>query len=132
MEALGTLHYLSISAGLARYPEHGATPDLLFKNAGLATHEAKRRGHDQLVGFSPDFERAVLDRHAGNALTFFTPREIGRLRAIERATRNTLEQITPPTAADVAAHKATRVLEKAVERLGGGTLAHRGSPRVAP
>ena len=44
---------------------------------------------------------------AGNALTFFTPREIGRLRAIERATRNTLEQITPPTAADVAAHKAT-------------------------
>jgi ATP-dependent RNA helicase DeaD len=61
---------------------------------------------------------------AGNALTFFTPREIGRLRAIERATRNTLEQITPPTAADVAAHKATRVLEKAVERLGGGSLAH--------
>ncbi len=60
----------------------------------------------------------------GNALTFFTPREIGRLRAIERATRNTLEQITPPTAADVAAHKATRVLEKAVERLGGGSLAH--------
>src|SRR6476659_2853715 len=61
---------------------------------------------------------------AGNALTFFTPREIGRLRAIERATRNTLEQITPPTPADVAAHKATRVLEKAVERLGGGNLAH--------
>jgi ATP-dependent RNA helicase DeaD len=60
----------------------------------------------------------------GNALTFFTPREIGRLRAIERATRNTLEQITPPSAADVAAHKATRVLEKAVERLGGGNLAH--------
>jgi ATP-dependent RNA helicase DeaD len=59
----------------------------------------------------------------GNALTFFTPREIGRLRAIERATRNTLEQITPPTAADVAAHKATRVLLNAVERLGAGSLA---------
>ena len=59
----------------------------------------------------------------GNALTFFTPREIGRLRAIERATRNTLEQITPPTAADVAAHKATRVLTNAVERLGSGSLA---------
>ncbi len=59
----------------------------------------------------------------GNALTFFTPREIGRLRAIERATRNTLEQITPPTAADVAAHKATRVLQNAVERLGAGSLA---------
>ena len=60
----------------------------------------------------------------GNALTFFTPREVGRLRAIERAIRTTLELITPPTAADVAAHKATRVLENAVERLGGGSLAH--------
>ncbi len=60
----------------------------------------------------------------GTALTFFTPREIGRLRAIERTTRNTLEQITPPTAGDVAAHKATRVLENAVERLAGGSLAH--------
>jgi ATP-dependent RNA helicase DeaD len=60
----------------------------------------------------------------GNALTFFTPREIGRLRAIERATRNTLEQITPPTAADVAAHKASRVLDNAVERVSGGNLAH--------
>jgi len=61
---------------------------------------------------------------AGNALTFFTPREIGRLRAIERATRNTLEQITPPSAADVAAHKATKVLAQAVERLAGGPLDH--------
>jgi ATP-dependent RNA helicase DeaD len=61
---------------------------------------------------------------AGNALTFFTPREIGRLRAIERATRHSLEQITPPTTADVAAHKATRVLANAVERLGAGSLAH--------
>ncbi len=60
----------------------------------------------------------------GTALTFFTPREVGRLRAIERATRNTLELITPPTAADVAAHKATKVLADAVERLGGGSLAH--------
>ena len=60
----------------------------------------------------------------GNALTFFTPREIGRLRAIERATRGTLEQITPPSPADVAAHKATKVLAQAVERLSGGPLAH--------
>lgn len=61
---------------------------------------------------------------SGTALTFFTPREIGRLRAIERTTRNTLEQITPPTAVDVAAHRATKVLENAVERLTGGSLAH--------
>jgi diguanylate cyclase (GGDEF)-like protein len=62
IDALDSLHYLSISAGIARYPEHGATADLLFKNAGLATHEAKRRGHDQRVEYSPDFERAVQDR----------------------------------------------------------------------
>jgi ATP-dependent RNA helicase DeaD len=60
----------------------------------------------------------------GNALTFFTPREIGRLRAIERATRNTLEQITPPSPADVAAHKATKVLTQAVERISVGSLTH--------
>ncbi len=62
IEALGTLHYLSINAGLARYPEHGTLPDLLFRNAGLATHESKRRGHDQVVEFSAAFERAVRDR----------------------------------------------------------------------
>ncbi|CAN5130415.1 hypothetical protein BH11PSE14_BH11PSE14_09740 [soil metagenome] len=62
IHALGTLHYLSVSAGLARYPEHGSTPDLLFKNAGLATHEAKRRGRNQLIEFSGEFERLVRDR----------------------------------------------------------------------
>jgi diguanylate cyclase (GGDEF)-like protein/PAS domain S-box-containing protein len=62
IEALGTLHYLKISAGLARFPEHGTQADLLFKNAGLATHESKRRSHDQLVEFSSTFERAVLER----------------------------------------------------------------------
>ena len=45
---------------------------------------------------------------AGEALTFFTPREIGRLRAIERATRQTLEKILPPTAAEVADRAAGR------------------------
>jgi diguanylate cyclase (GGDEF)-like protein/PAS domain S-box-containing protein len=64
IEALGTLHYLTISAGLARYPEHGGNAEQLFKNAGLATHEAKRRGHDALVEFSEEFERAVRDRQA--------------------------------------------------------------------
>ena len=62
IEALGTLHYLSVNAGLARYPEHGTQPDVLFKNAGLATHESKRRGRDSLVEFSGAFERAVLER----------------------------------------------------------------------
>ena len=62
IEALATLHYLSLNAGVARYPEHGLTPDLLFKSASLATHEAKRRGHNQLVEYNPQFGAAVSDR----------------------------------------------------------------------
>jgi diguanylate cyclase (GGDEF)-like protein/PAS domain S-box-containing protein len=62
IEVLSTLHYLDLSAGIARYPEHGRAPDLLFKHAGLATHEAKRRGHNQLVEYTAEFERAVSDR----------------------------------------------------------------------
>ena len=58
----------------------------------------------------------------GEALTFFTPREVGRLRAIERAIRSTLQQVTLPTADDVAEFRAVRVLEKSVERLGAGRL----------
>lgn len=62
IEALSTLHYLSLNAGIARYPEHGRNPDLLLKNAGLATHEAKRLGHNQLVEYTTGFERVVQDR----------------------------------------------------------------------
>jgi ATP-dependent RNA helicase DeaD len=58
----------------------------------------------------------------GTALTFFTPREMGRLRAIERATRGTLEQIVPPSADEVTAHKAAMVLRKALARLDVGRL----------
>ena len=60
----------------------------------------------------------------GEALTFFTPREMSRLRLIERYTRTTLEQITPPTPADVAAHKAAKVLTDATARLAVGRLDH--------
>jgi len=62
VEALGTLHYLGINAGLARCPEHGDTPERLFRNAGLATHEARRRGQHQLVPYSPQFDRAASER----------------------------------------------------------------------
>lgn len=59
---------------------------------------------------------------AGEALTFFTPREVSRLRAIERAIRTKLEQVTLPTAADVAEHRSASVLEDATERIGAGNL----------
>ena len=62
IEALETLHYLSINAGIARYPDHGSEPDVLFKYASLATHEARRRGPNQIAVYTPQFERAVADR----------------------------------------------------------------------
>jgi len=61
---------------------------------------------------------------SGEALTFFTPREMSRLRLIERATKQTLQQITPPTPADVAKHKAAKVLDDAAARLSVGRLDH--------
>ena len=44
------------------------------------------------------------------------------MRGIERATKATLEQVVPPTAADVAAHRATKQLDKAAARLAAGNL----------
>jgi EAL domain-containing protein (putative c-di-GMP-specific phosphodiesterase class I) len=62
VEALGTLHYLGINAGLAHCPQDGDTPERLFRNAGLATHEARRRGDHQLVEYTPEFDRAASER----------------------------------------------------------------------
>jgi diguanylate cyclase (GGDEF)-like protein/PAS domain S-box-containing protein len=62
VEALGTLHYLGINAGLARCPGDGDTPERLFRNAGLATHEARRRGRHQLVAYTPAFDHAASER----------------------------------------------------------------------
>ncbi|TKV60376.1 DEAD/DEAH box helicase [Nakamurella flava] len=60
----------------------------------------------------------------GQALTFFTPREVGRLRAIERATRQKITQVTPPTAAEVASHRLGSMLRRAVERSDAGLLSN--------
>ncbi len=62
IQALSTLHYLSLNAGIARYPDHGYSPEQLLRNAGIASHEARRRGHNQRVEYSPDFDRSVTDR----------------------------------------------------------------------
>jgi ATP-dependent RNA helicase DeaD len=59
---------------------------------------------------------------AGEALTFFTPRETGRLRVIEKLTRSKLEEITLPTLSDVAAARATKALAKAAARAEAGGL----------
>ncbi|WP_253181990.1 DEAD/DEAH box helicase, partial [Cellulosimicrobium cellulans] len=58
----------------------------------------------------------------GEALSFVTPHERGRLRAIERTTRTPLEEVEIPSPADVSAHKARRLLEQVPARREAGRL----------
>ncbi|MCU1431240.1 MAG: box helicase, partial [Actinotalea sp.] len=58
----------------------------------------------------------------GEAMTFVTPNEQGRLRAIERLTRQKLEEISVPSPADVSAHKVKSFLAQAAERQQAGRL----------
>ena len=58
----------------------------------------------------------------GEALTFVTPNEQGRLRAIERLTRQKLEEVSIPSPADVSAHGVRSLLAKAAERQESGRL----------
>jgi ATP-dependent RNA helicase DeaD len=58
----------------------------------------------------------------GEALTFVTPNEQGRLRAIERTTRQQLEQIQIPSPADVSAHKVVQLLGRVPARRDVGRL----------
>ena len=58
----------------------------------------------------------------GEALTFVTPNEQGRLRAIEKVTRQRLEEVTIPSPADVSAHRVRRLLGQVATRLEAGRL----------
>ena len=60
--------------------------------------------------------RTARAGRTGEALTFVTPAEQGRLRAIERITRQRLEEITVPSPADVSAHRVRALLGKVAER----------------
>lgn len=52
---------LSLSVGLARYPEDALDADPLYKNADLALYEAKQRGRRRLHRYDPSL-RAEIDR----------------------------------------------------------------------
>jgi ATP-dependent RNA helicase DeaD len=52
----------------------------------------------------------------GEALTFVTPKERHKLRAIERTTRQRLEEVAVPTPADVSRHRITTLLARTPER----------------
>ncbi len=58
----------------------------------------------------------------GTALSFVTPHERNRLRAIERTTRTPLEEVQIPSPADVSAHKVRRLLDQTPARLEAGRL----------
>jgi len=58
----------------------------------------------------------------GEALTFVTPSEQHRLRAIERLTRQKLEEISIPSPADVSAHRVEKLLTDVAARHDLGRL----------
>src|SRR5699024_9377723 len=59
---------------------------------------------------------------SGQALLLLTRRELPRLRTIEKATGQRLEQVTPPTVAEVTAHRAADLLRQATARHQAGRL----------
>ena len=58
----------------------------------------------------------------GLSLTFVTPNEQGRLRAIERATHQRLEEAAIPSPADVSAHRVAALLGRVPQRVTAGRL----------
>lgn len=58
----------------------------------------------------------------GEALTFVTPHERGKLRSIERTIRASLEEIEIPSPKDVSAHQVKRTLGKIATRREAGRL----------
>jgi len=59
----------------------------------------------------------------GEAILFVTPRERGMLRAIERATRQPIEQMALPTIETVNEQRVTRFLDRITETLAADDLA---------
>ncbi len=58
----------------------------------------------------------------GEALTFVTPHERGKLRSIERTIRAQLEEVDIPSPKDVSAHQVKRALGKVAARREAGRL----------
>jgi ATP-dependent RNA helicase DeaD len=108
----------------------GGTLDIL-----VATDVAARGLDVERVGLVVNFDvpgepEAYVHRigrtgragRTGEAITFVTPNEQGRLRAIERLTRQRLEEVNIPSPADVSAHKVKGLLARTPERQQAGRL----------
>ncbi|SIS46009.1 putative bifunctional diguanylate cyclase/phosphodiesterase [Salimicrobium flavidum] len=62
LEEAGTDVYMSPSIGMSLYPEDGATPEELIKNADVAMYEAKKNGGGQTVFFIEDLKEALTEK----------------------------------------------------------------------
>ena len=50
------------SVGVSTFPDDGAEPDMVLKNADIALNRAKEEGRDVIKEYSEDFDRAVQER----------------------------------------------------------------------
>ncbi len=50
------------SVGVSVYPDDGAEPDVVLKNADIALNRAKEEGRDRIREYSEDFDRVVQER----------------------------------------------------------------------
>ncbi len=84
-ELAGETMLLAASAGVALFPEHGATPEALIEAADLALYRAKEEGRSKFRLFAPEMEarasqRRCLERDLRTALErdefelFYQPR----------------------------------------------------------
>ena len=65
--------FISISIGIALYPEHGDNLDELLKNADIAVYKAKETGKNRIVFYNKPMneaisERVLLEKHLRTAL----------------------------------------------------------------
>ncbi len=58
----GQNQYLSASIGVALFPEHGGTPDVLLRNADAALHQVKNTGRNGWTFFDSDMNRRAVER----------------------------------------------------------------------
>ncbi|HET6726114.1 MAG TPA: EAL domain-containing protein [Gammaproteobacteria bacterium] len=66
--------FVTVSIGLALYPEHGENPDTLIRRADIAMYEAKGRGKDAYEFYRDDMSAVITD---------YVSLESGMRRALE-------------------------------------------------
>lgn len=58
----GVTHYLTVSIGWCRYPEHGKSADELLMHSDMAMFKAKQGGRNRVVAYQSTFDSHASDR----------------------------------------------------------------------